>query len=271
LWTYNKTLNGLPADTNVMDANIIMSRDIFEECFAKADKTLTPHQRRAVAADTFRIYLLKHILSYDTDECVAYLDADVMLLRPLPDVPKNSHVIFTCNPAKRTGSMASKRRETADVATIHHPPKTDSECFAKMDGNDHFSNSILLMRTDSDEAKKLVSNLLCEESSVQHYNEGMYRLNAERKHLNLKHVLPFACVHPLPWFSVGRLLKPESSKGFTTFGARTPSAQSILENAYAFEIYGSKWKKEGLENWRDWPASSMMHTLLTHVMQLIEE
>lgn len=271
VWTYDRAIE-VPANTRVADANQLLPEAEFRRLVARCDHRLSPHQRRAVACDHLRLRLLDVLLrrSASADlpppaDAVAYVDADVLALRPLPVPDSTQGAIFTCNPAKRTGAMASQRRETADAATTPHAPATDEACFTQLDGRDHFSNSIMILRRDHAPCRRFVDQLLSQRACTK-YNAAMYAANEVRRQLCLGVLLPAARVHPLPWFSLSRLSKRGSAAGFTTYGTRTPSASAILQHAFTVELYGSQLDPALLVRWRQLPADAMLRVLLAHIL-----
>jgi len=259
LWTFNDRLDQLPPGTEVRRADDFMPRAEFDALVAACDGQLSDHQKRAVASDVVRVRLLRHLQAQGAD-AVAYVDADVLGVRPLP-VPAET-AIFTCNPAKRTGSMASKRRELADVATTDVPYADDAACFREITGHEHFSNSVWMLRLRHPAVRAFLERLAIELLDVRKYNQAMHIANRLRREHRLGSVLPFALVHPLPWFNVARCCKAGSDAGFTTYGARTPAAAAILQHAYTVEIYGSKVDLAVLTNV---PSDSMMGHLIKRI------
>jgi len=262
IWSYDVAALAvvLPPGTHIADAAPLLPRAEFLALCNAAHSKLTDHQRRAVAADYLRILVMRHVLATTSSGVVAYVDADILALRPLPCPTAAEGIIFTLHPAKRAGAMAPQRRESSDVANSTLPPQNDDECFTVMDGRDHFTNALWIMRAGDVRVIDFVGRLT---KPSRRYNTAMHTANDVRQEMRLGRVLPAALAHPLPWFNMAHTRHAGSAAGFWTYGTYIPSAQSILAASFAVHVYGSKWTTDTLA--APMPPTSMMAVLLSAV------
>lgn len=272
LWTYNPALQGLPPETVVRDANIVFDNKVFDQLVTSCDGKLTAHQKRAVAADFFRLKLLHYLLKCPAPAHtgvvgVAYADTDSICLRSLPIPSVEDGAWFTCNPARRSGGMVARRRETSDVCNSPRAPATSPECFTVMDGRDHFSTSVWGFRYHDARCVDYFEKALSASPDISTYNTAMFRANDVRQALEFRKVYPYAMFHALPWFNLNKAIKAGSAEGFTSYGSVFPAAKDVLDRAYAFELYGSKFSKDAklAAALHNLPPASMLGVLLKNI------
>ena len=254
-----------------MDATTVMPRAEFDAAVQAASGCGSPHRCRAVAADAFRARLMDHLLrhpplSQPPTACLAYVDADILHLRPLPE-PCGA-ALFTIHPSKSSGQMAGQRAECADMAPSATAAARGQDPF-QVHPFDHFTNALWVLRRDHPLAGRFAAGIAAASRGWRRYNQGMHDANAVRQSLGLREALPRGMVHPLPWFSVGRCFKPGSAAGFTTYGTATPSADQILARAVAVHLYGSQPAWAGCE-WDALPANSLVGRLVRQLASPVE-